>query len=181
MTYYNIYDHKCEENKIATYTGCGNANSTVHSLTKRSHTKKKRCYAVTHINKKTRDGTSKVTTAKVKCFGSRLIKKWMVNAVPEMGFPTSGNGTITGNGSASSSTGNLPVMVLTQTQNSVPVFQSAGNGFLIGILAEFGRNVQPRQQRHQPWWRRKHWDNNDGNDRRQRLWCRPSITLDDGN
>ena len=31
------------------------------------------------------------------------------------GFPTSGNGTITGNGSASSSTGNLPVMVLTYT------------------------------------------------------------------
>ncbi len=28
-------------------------------------------------------------------------------------LPTSGNGTITGNGSASSSTGNLPVMVLT--------------------------------------------------------------------
>jgi hypothetical protein len=29
--------------------------------------------------------------------------------VPEMGFPTSDNGTITENGSASSSTGNLPV------------------------------------------------------------------------
>ena len=45
------YDHKHEENKIATYTGCGNANTTVNSLTKRSGTKKKRCYAVTHINK----------------------------------------------------------------------------------------------------------------------------------
>ena len=37
----------------------------------------------------------------------------MVNAVPEMGFPTSGNGTITENVSPSSSTGNLPVMALT--------------------------------------------------------------------
>jgi hypothetical protein len=59
-----------------TYTGCDNANSTVNSLTKRSGTKKKRCYAVTHINnKKMRDDTSKVTTAKVTCFGSRPFKK----------------------------------------------------------------------------------------------------------
>jgi hypothetical protein len=35
------------------------------------------------------------------------------------GFPTSGSGTITGNGSASSSTGNLPVMVLTYTCQKV--------------------------------------------------------------
>ena len=35
-----------------------------------------------------------------------------------MGFPTSGNGTITGNGSAGSRTAaNLPVMVLTHTQS----------------------------------------------------------------
>jgi hypothetical protein len=40
VTYYNIYNHKLEENRIATYTGCGNANSTVNSLTKRSGTKK---------------------------------------------------------------------------------------------------------------------------------------------
>ncbi len=30
------------------------------------------------------------------------MKKKKVNAVPEMGFPITGNGTITGNGSASS-------------------------------------------------------------------------------
>ena len=72
--YYNIYDHKCEENKIATFTGCGNTNSTVNSLPKRSGTKKEEMLAVTHINKKMRDDTSKVTTAKVTCFGSRLMK-----------------------------------------------------------------------------------------------------------
>ena len=33
-------------------------------------------------------------------------------------------------------------------------------------------------QRHR-WWR-KHWDNNDGNDRKQRLRCGPGIALDGG-
>jgi hypothetical protein len=37
----------------------------------------------------------------------------MVNAVPEMGFLTSGNGTITGNGRPISSNGKLRVWVLT--------------------------------------------------------------------
>ncbi len=58
-----------------------------------------------------------------------------VNAVPEMGFPTSGNGTITGNVSASSSTGNLSVMVLTYTlsafamQISIPITMFHVHGF----------------------------------------------------
>ncbi len=32
-----------------------------------------------------------------------------------------------------------------------------------------------RRQRHRQWRRRKHWDINDGNDRRQRLQCGPGI------
>jgi hypothetical protein len=41
----------------------------------------------------------------------------MVNAVPEMGFRTSGTGTSTGNGTAISGTGKLRVSALTPIQN----------------------------------------------------------------
>ena len=44
-------------------------------------------------------------------------KKRTVNAVPEMGFLTSGNGTSTGNGRPISSNGKLRIWVLTHTRN----------------------------------------------------------------
>jgi hypothetical protein len=45
--------------------------------------------------------------------------------IPEIGFSTFGNGTITGNGSASSSTGNLPVVVLTHKPTNFMVARSS--------------------------------------------------------
>ena len=80
------YDHKREENKIATYTGCGNANITLFLLTKRVTCHKiNRCLRDAYEIKKTRDDTTKVTKAKVTCFGSRPLIFPLARDIPRAG------------------------------------------------------------------------------------------------